>query len=83
MSKKEVLLDRPIYVSMCILDISKLIMVNFHYNVMMKIYNHNNCRLLFTDTDSMCNHIKTDDINKDLLPYKDLFNNSEFPKDHP
>lgn len=83
MTKAEVTLDRPMYVGMTILDLSKLIMAEFHYNTMMKIYGPERCRLLFTDTDSLCYHIKTEDLNIDLESYKDIFDNSEFPKDHP
>jgi hypothetical protein len=56
--KTEVLLNKPIYVGMAFLDISKTLMHDFHYNTMMKQYGPEKCRLLFTDTDSLCYRIK-------------------------
>ena len=51
---------------MCILDLSKALMYEFHYE-----YIKNKCvrnsRLLFTDTDSLMCQIKTDDVYYDLI----------------
>jgi hypothetical protein len=71
MIQKQVKLFKPIIVGMCILDISKYIMFDFHYNVMKTKYG-NNAKLLFTDTDSLCYHIKTDDLYTEMLEHKDL-----------
>ena len=35
---------------------------------------------MFTDTDSLCYEIKTDDVYKDLFQDKELFDNSDYPK---
>ena len=75
--KEELVLNRPIYVGMAILDLSKLLIFDFYYNYMLKKYN---IKLMFTDTDSLCYEIKTDDVYKDLFQDKELFDNSDYPK---
>jgi hypothetical protein len=51
MFKSEVILDKPIYVGTSILDLSKLHMMDFHYNAIEKNF-HGNYNLLYYDTDS-------------------------------
>ncbi|CAB4028814.1 Hypothetical predicted protein [Paramuricea clavata] len=63
---KEVLtLNKPCYVGMSILDLSKTLMYDFHYNTIKKEYG-NNSRLLFTDTDSLMYELKTDNVYEDF-----------------
>ena len=71
--KEELVLNRPIYVGMEILDLSKLLMYDFHYNYMLKKYDKKKIKLMFTDTDSLCYEIKTDDAYEDLFQDKELF----------
>ena len=59
-------LNRPIYGGMVILDMAKLLMYDFYYNVLKKKYD-DNLNLLFTDTDSLCVSIHTEDVYKDML----------------
>ena len=70
--KETLTLDRPAYVGMCILDLSKTRMYDFHYNYVKSTYN-NKAKLLFTDTDSLCYEIETKDIYKELWEEKQLF----------
>ena len=70
--------NRPAYIGMCILDLSKTIMYDFHYNYIKQNYN-NKAKLLFTDTDSLCNEIETNDVYQDFFNNKNKFDNSYYP----
>lgn len=75
-------LDRSAYVGMCILDLSKTLMYDFHYNFIKKQY-RNKARLLFTDTDSLTYEIEAEDVYQDFWKDKDKFDNSGYPHDSP
>ena len=72
-------LIKPSYVGMCILDLSKTLMYDFHYNYIKKKYS-DGAQLLFTDTDSLTYHIKTEDAYHDFLGDQELFDNSVYPE---
>ena len=80
--KETLTLNRPADVGMCILDLSKMLMYDFHYNYIKKKYD-NRARLLFTDTDSLTYEIKAEDIYKDFWNDKDTFDNSDYPGNLP
>ena len=63
--KETLILDRPAYMGMCILDLSKPLMYDFHYNYVKSRYN-NKAKLLFTDTDSLFYEIETRGVYKEL-----------------
>ena len=79
MAKSNIKLNKPIYVGMAILDLSKLHMFKFYY-AMKKQYK---CELLYTDTGSLLMQIYVNNLEKDFLERNiDLFDTSNFPKDH-
>ena len=82
MYKSNLLLNRPVYVGMCVLDLSKHLMYDFYYNKLKKQYGEH-CQLLYTDTDSLLLEIQTEDVYKDMGANADLYDTSDYPKDHP
>ena len=83
MKKTEVYFNKPIFVGQAILDLSKTLMFDFHYNYIRKKYN-NKAELLFTDTDSLMYLIQTDDFFLDIKKdVKRKFDTSDYPNVHP
>ena len=79
--KEKLVLDKPIYVGFCILDLSKWLMYDFHYGYIKNKYGCN-AQLLFTDTDSLCYEIKTEDFYQDMFDNKGLFDLSDIKADN-
>ena len=79
--KTAVVLNKPIYVGAAILDLSKLLMYDFHYNTMKKKYGKN-IKLLGTDTDSLKYVIETEDLYQDMKEMSDHFDFSEYGVNH-
>ena len=75
MLKERLSLNRPIYVGLTILDVSKTLMYDFHYNYMKTKYG-DNARLLFTHTASLYYNISTENIYEDMLQEIDIFDKS-------
>ena len=83
MKNTEVFFNKPVYVGQAILDLSKTLMFDFHYNYIQKKYS-NRAELMFTDTDSLLYHIHTDDFYKDISKdIKTKFDTSDYPPSHP
>ncbi|XP_018308360.1 uncharacterized protein [Mycetomoellerius zeteki] len=59
--KLEVKFDKPIYVGMCILDISKTCLYEFHHEYMAPLF-RDKCKIMYTDTDSLIYHVECDDV---------------------
>ena len=77
--RETLILDRPAYVGICIPDLSKTLMYDFHYNYI-KEKHGSKAELLFTDTDSLCYEMETGDAYKDFGVDKDKFDNSDYAK---
>ena len=83
MGKTEILMNKPVYLGMCILDISKTLMYDFHYGYIKPKFGEK-AELLFTDTDSLMYEIETEDFYKDISPdVRTMFDTSDYPSKHP
>ena len=65
MKKTKVKMNKPIYLGLSILGISKLLMYGFWYDYMKPKYN-DNVKLCYMDTDSFIMNIITNDFYKDI-----------------
>ena len=83
MKKTSLVMNKPVYLGACILDLSKTIMYDFHYNYIKPMYG-DKAKLLFTDTDSLMYEIETEDFYKDISgDVKNRFDTSDYPDNHP
>ena len=79
-ARERVTLNKPISAGFAILEISKLIMYQFFYDYLKY---GDNCTLLFTDADSFCCRIQTDDIYRSMAENADLLDTSNFEPTNP
>ena len=75
LKKTVVNLNKPRYIGLVVLDISKLLMYQFHYEYIMQ--NYPDAKLLFTDTDSLCYWIPINEKSEKSI-YEDIQGNSEW-----
>ena len=84
MGKVKVKMNKPVYLGQAILDLSKPIMYEFHYDYIKRKYNENNLKLLYMDTDSLVYDIKTEDFYKDIAEdVETRFDTSGYEPDRP
>ena len=83
MEKTTMKLNKPIQIGMSILDLSKTLMYKFHYDYVKPKWG-DRATLLFTDTDSLCYEIKTDDFYEDISgDINEWYDTSNYDEDHP
>ena len=80
MHKDTLKLNRPIYVGMSILYLSKHLMYDFYYNYLKRQYS--SCNLLYTDTDSFILQVETDDVYKDIKDNQSQYDTSNYNNKH-
>ena len=84
MGKVKVVMKKPVYLGQAILDLSKIVMYEFHYNYMVPKYGLEKLKLRYMDTDSLVYHIKTEDIYADIVDdVKTRFDTSGYIPDRP
>ena len=66
MKKTEILMNKPVYLGLSILELSIILMYEFWYDYVKPKYGEK-AKLCYMDTDSFIVYIKTDDIYKDIL----------------
>ena len=83
MKKTQLYFNKPVYLGMSILDLSKSLMYDFHYNYITIKYG-DKAKLLFTDSDSLAYEIETKDFYKDInTEIEKRFDTSDYPTNHP
>ena len=81
MGKVRVAMNEPVYLGQAILDLSKTIMYEFHYNYMIPKYS-DRLKLCYMDTDSLIYSIGTEDFYSDILPdFESRCDTSVYPND--
>ena len=65
MRKIKVVMNKPVYLGQAILDLSKIVTYEFHYNYMVPKYGKK-LDLCYMDTDSLICKIETEDFYKDI-----------------
>ena len=77
--KPVLLLNKPIYIGFSVLELSKLLIYDWHHYYFVKKFD---CSLLFTDTESLVYEIKSvDDIYEKIYEDKNLFDFSNYSKE--
>ena len=83
MKKVKVKMNKPIYLRLSILELSKITMYEFWYDYVKSKY-MDNARLCYMDTDSFVINVKTKDFYKDIAEdVKERFDTSNFSYDRP
>ena len=83
MGKIKVVMNKPVYLGQAILDLSKIVMYEFHYDYMKQKYPEG-LTLCYMDTDSLIYDIETDDFYKDIAEdVKDRFDTSGYSPNRP
>ena len=83
MGKFKVVMNKLVYLGQARLDLSKIVMYEFHYDYMLPTYG-NNLKLCYMDTDSLMYRIETEDFYEDIdkdVPTR--FDTSGYCKDRP
>ena len=81
MGKVRVVMNKQVYLGQAILDLSKTIMYEFHYDYMIPKYG-DRLKLCYMDMDSLIYSIKIEDFYSDILPdVESRFDTSGYPND--
>ena len=80
MGKTKVTMNKQVYLGQALLDLSKLVMHEFHYDYMIPKHGKN-LKLCYMDTDSLVYHIKKEYFYADIAgDVKERFDTSGYDK---
>jgi len=83
MKMTKIVYNKPVYLGMCVLDLSKTLMYEFYYDYIKQKYG-DKANLLFTGTDYLAYEIQTENFYKDINPdVERQFDTSDIPSNHP
>ena len=77
-TKLVLILNKPVYVGFTVLELSKWMMYDFHYNFIKKDFD---AELLFTDTDSLAYETRSENVYDKFFKRKYLFDFRNYSKD--
>ena len=84
MGKVRVVMNKLVYLGQAILDLSRTIMYEFHYDYMKRKYPKDELKLCYMDTNSLIYCIRTEDFYKDIVDDAETrFNTSGYVPDRP
>ena len=66
MGKIKVVMNKLVYLGQAILDLSKIVMYEFHYDYMVPKYGLEKLKLCYMETDSLVYDIETEDFYEDI-----------------
>lgn len=79
--RSKLVLRKPVYTGFTVLELSKVLMYDFHYHYI-KVKYGPRTQLLFTNTDSLCYCIQTEDVYRDMQLDLEMFDTSDYPSNH-
>ena len=80
--QNEVLMDKPIYLGLTVLELSKFLMYETYDDILQVYLGQENIQLHYMDTDSFVLCVNTKDIIKDLKNFQEIFDFSNLDKNH-
>lgn len=81
LNKTSIKMNKPIAIGLAILDISKVVMYDFHYNFMKPKYG-DKVTLCYTDTDSFIYQVNTECFYSDMMQHIDKYDTSDYASDN-
>lgn len=78
MNKTEIIFNQPMYIGVCILEISKVVMYDFYYKL--KERYGDKIRFNYGDTDSLIITVKTEDLYEDMKDMINEYDTSDYDK---